>query len=307
MKEIVPLISSRTTGPLGVAHLPRLWLKLILHATGRLPEGYRHGTGGSDQRTFENLGIDGGAFIAFVTSTLPTYPQCEAWVRDHATKLDSASIAAHNELLSFEKPEAMAAHQRAFAGIDDPGLRNGPLLNDLDDWATVHAQITTGELPPLLASSLNAALSEMLKELLDATQASRTTIRLDMEEFGFEPTRPTAEAVRPGVPSILNQVRKDMHKSGTIAFMKRERRLLIQDDLLHPSADALPPTELIEVYETYAQMLGPVFHGDKLVAWISVHENTGARHWTPDDAQALTRAVEVTQSMLDRIAGIVPA
>ena len=36
----VPLISSGTAGPLGVLHLPRLWQKVSLEATGKLASGY---------------------------------------------------------------------------------------------------------------------------------------------------------------------------------------------------------------------------------------------------------------------------
>ena len=66
MEPIVPLISSTVAGPLGAMHLPRLWLKILLHAVGRLPEGYRHGEGGFDSLTISNLGIDGRELIAYV-------------------------------------------------------------------------------------------------------------------------------------------------------------------------------------------------------------------------------------------------
>ena len=40
MNTIVPLISSGVAGPLGVLHLPRLWLKLSLESVGKLAPGY---------------------------------------------------------------------------------------------------------------------------------------------------------------------------------------------------------------------------------------------------------------------------
>ncbi|MGZ4964624.1 MAG: DUF5069 domain-containing protein, partial [Limisphaerales bacterium] len=40
MNTIVPLISSGVAGPLGVLHLPRLWLKASLEACGKLAPGY---------------------------------------------------------------------------------------------------------------------------------------------------------------------------------------------------------------------------------------------------------------------------
>ena len=36
MDKIVPLIGSAEVGPLGVLHLPRLWLKVSLDAKGAL-------------------------------------------------------------------------------------------------------------------------------------------------------------------------------------------------------------------------------------------------------------------------------
>ena len=39
MSKIVPLISSGTTGPLGVLHLTRLWQKVSLEAAGKIADG----------------------------------------------------------------------------------------------------------------------------------------------------------------------------------------------------------------------------------------------------------------------------
>ena len=48
MDTQVPMISTSTTGSLGVVHLPRLWLKMRLAAKDKLAEGYRAGEGGFD-------------------------------------------------------------------------------------------------------------------------------------------------------------------------------------------------------------------------------------------------------------------
>lgn len=303
MQPIVPLISSRATGPLGVCHLARTWLKILLHATGRLPEGYRHGTGGLDERLLNNLGIDPEAFIAYVETELPTYVQCEQWVRANAKHLDEATISRHNEdVLARNKTEDMAADQRQLIGIADSGLRHVVTLNDLDDWTCLHSQVTTGAIPGLTASSLNAALTELLRELLFETKASRTTIRVDLPDAGFEPSKPTVEVRGPGVVSIAGKTGTDLGEPGTLNFLKRERRLLVQDDLLHPGPNALPPATLIEDYGTLAQMLGPIVMGDKLVAWISVHENSGPRVWTEQEQAALQRAVDRATKMIEAVA-----
>ena len=206
---VVPILSSTAVGPLGVCHLPRMWLKILLHATGQLPAGYRHGTGGFDERTAVDLGFDRDAFIEFVETELPTYLEAEDWVRAHAKHLDAATIRKHNELVHRDKPEVMAIAQRAFVGLNDPSIRDATLLNDLDDWLTLHEQLTNGTLPPLQLSSLNAEMTELLKALLDATGATRATIRIDMPSIHFAPSKPAAEAKRTGVPSILDEDKPD--------------------------------------------------------------------------------------------------
>lgn len=143
MEPIIPLISTTVTGPLGIAHLPRLWLKALLHATGRLPEGYRHGTGGFDEMTLVALGIEPAAFIAYIDAERPSYLALEAWVKANAKHLDPETINRHNRIVrSWDKKEEMAADQRAFIGLDEPELRHSVTLNDLDDWTCVHAQVT---------------------------------------------------------------------------------------------------------------------------------------------------------------------
>ena len=70
----VPLISGTQTGPLGVIHLPRLWLKMRAYNRGLLPEGYRHGNGGSDEGLLTALGVDRDAFAGFIAAGAPDYP-----------------------------------------------------------------------------------------------------------------------------------------------------------------------------------------------------------------------------------------
>jgi len=89
MNTIVPLISSGVAGPLGVLHLPRLWLKLSLESTGKLAPGYPGAGKGYDQMVIDGIGLQRDAVISFVKQNKPTYPQFEAWVKKNATKLDN--------------------------------------------------------------------------------------------------------------------------------------------------------------------------------------------------------------------------
>jgi hypothetical protein len=137
-----PLISSSVAGPLGVAHLPRLWLKILLYACGRLPEGYRHGEGGFDEFLCANLGIDRDSFVEYIATEKPDYLTLERWVRAHASKLTPEAIEAHNAaILGALMPEDRVTVRRAALGISDANFSNSVKLNDLDDWAGAHARL----------------------------------------------------------------------------------------------------------------------------------------------------------------------
>jgi hypothetical protein len=141
-ETIVPSVSSLATGPLGVLHLARLWAKAVIKAAAELPEGYHSGKGPLDEQLAETIGMDLPASVRF-TEELPSYIAYEAWVREHATKLDPATVAAWNERMrTREKPEHVAAPEREILGITDANERRGVMLNDVLDWHYVHEQIT---------------------------------------------------------------------------------------------------------------------------------------------------------------------
>ncbi len=142
MADIVPLIGSTAKGPLGVCHLPRLWLKMLLDAIGKLPEGYRAGEGGFDEDTIDNLGLDLDELRTYVHQVQPNYLEFEAWVQAHAKKLDANSIAKHNEyVLTRDKSEEKAKEQLEYIGDGAPAIRNAVMINDLDDWVTFHRAV----------------------------------------------------------------------------------------------------------------------------------------------------------------------
>ena len=130
-------------GPLGVKHLPRLWLKILLHGCGRLPEGYRHGVGGFDEFVTTTLGIDRDAFVAYIETEKPDYLTLESWVRANAAALTGEAIATVNaRVTNTDLPDTMLADRRAALKFHDPGYTNAVALNDLDDWAGMHAALT---------------------------------------------------------------------------------------------------------------------------------------------------------------------
>ena len=142
MKKQIPLISTRITGPLGLTHLPRLWLKIRLSAKGMLEEGYRAGEGGFDGLLLETLGIESAAVVEYIGKSQPDYVTFEAWVRENANpeSLTSEAIEQFNKkILSFAKPEPSCSETLELVGLP-PGDKEwlGTDINDLDDWHCVH-------------------------------------------------------------------------------------------------------------------------------------------------------------------------
>jgi hypothetical protein len=133
----VPLTGSMAPGPLGLVHLPRMWQKGLLFTRGLLPEGYVFAERGFDQRIMDGVGIDPGAFVPYL-KTSPTYLETEAWVREHATKLDAAA-ATSEMIVNRAMSDENAAKLRAAAGLTDESFNNGALLGNIDDWVSLHA------------------------------------------------------------------------------------------------------------------------------------------------------------------------
>jgi len=143
MATFVPLISSGTTGPLGVLHLPRLWLKASLEARGKLDSRYPGAGQGYDQMTIDALGLKRDAVLAFIKEKRPTYPQFEAWVKAQpGVKLDEASIQKHNSAVrGFIHDDETRKRVLDANGLPDDAsaVKDAIHLNDLDSWQEFHA------------------------------------------------------------------------------------------------------------------------------------------------------------------------
>ena len=115
MVKLVPLISPTVAGPLGVVHLPRLWLKSTLSNADALFDDYVSGYQGLNKRLIDALGIDEGTFFDYLTAA-PSYPETERWIEAHAIDLPNSIRAANDAVLRLNAAAAI----------------------DLDDWDTVH-------------------------------------------------------------------------------------------------------------------------------------------------------------------------
>jgi hypothetical protein len=147
MAKIIPLISSGVAGPLGILHLPRLWLKASLGAAGKLHPDYPAIGAGYDQMVLDGLGIDKAAFEHFIAAEKPTYPQCEAWIlKQSGGSLDSQAVSKLNSAIAgYIHADDVRTGILGANGIPDEGLiRDAINLNNLDDWLSFHQQEIVG-------------------------------------------------------------------------------------------------------------------------------------------------------------------
>ena len=138
----VPLISSGTAGPLGVIHLPRLWLKASLEARGKLAPGYPGCGKGYDQMVLDGLGLDRQKTLDFIKTNRPSYIQFENWVKQQpGVKLDKGNIDQLNGAIrGYIHDDATRQGVLAAAGLPDDAnaFRDAVNLNNLDDWTEFH-------------------------------------------------------------------------------------------------------------------------------------------------------------------------
>ncbi len=142
MNTIVPLISSGVAGPLGVLHLPRLWLKASLESRGKLAAGYPGAGKGFDQMVIDGLGLKREAVIDFIKNSRPTYPQFEGWIKSQAgVKLDKVSVDALNKSITgYIHSDDTRKSILSASGIpdDSKACKDAVNLNNLDDWKEFH-------------------------------------------------------------------------------------------------------------------------------------------------------------------------
>ncbi len=140
----VPLISSGVAGPLGVVHLPRLWQKVSLEATGKLASGYPAVGKGFDAMTLAALGLDEAAVRDYIKQNKPTYPQFENWVKKNAKSLTREAIEKHNAAVrGYNADEATRKGILTANSIGDDASapRDAVSLNNLDDWYEFHQAV----------------------------------------------------------------------------------------------------------------------------------------------------------------------
>jgi hypothetical protein len=138
---IVPLISSDATGPLGIAHLPRLWTKLTLGAAGRLFPGYDLCGDGFDGMTLSAFGLDRAKTIAFVNENHPTYAQFEAYVVKNGN-VTPETVKKHNDAIrGYNHSNELGSTMRTASGIADHTVGDAVRLNMVEDLDELRKQL----------------------------------------------------------------------------------------------------------------------------------------------------------------------
>lgn len=141
---IIPLISSDTAGPLGVKHLPRLWLKTLLSAVGELPAGYKDIRPGFDFMVLEGLQLDPDTVREYILETRPTYLQFEDWIRSREeADLSPGNVARVNTIV-VERQKAGESRKRMLEenGLSEEcDITDSIMMNNLDDWRELHDSV----------------------------------------------------------------------------------------------------------------------------------------------------------------------
>jgi hypothetical protein len=141
MSKIVPLIGSAEVGPLGVLHLPRLWLKVSLDGKGLLADGYPAVGTGFDQMVLDGLNLKKEAVVEYITKSRPSYCEFESWIKQQpGSRLDSASVDKLNQAIrGYNHDEGTVQSVLGDNGLPaDVGIRDAVTLNRIDDWKCFH-------------------------------------------------------------------------------------------------------------------------------------------------------------------------
>ena len=139
----VPMISSGTKGPLGVLHLPRLWLKVSLEAQGKIADGYPGIGAGYDSMVIDALGLSANAVKSYISSEKPSYTQFESWVQSQpGVKLDAETISTLNSAIEgYIHDDATRQGILSSCGLPDGDPKDAVNLNNLDDWYEFHQAV----------------------------------------------------------------------------------------------------------------------------------------------------------------------
>jgi GAF domain-containing protein len=131
-----------------------------------------------------------------------------------------------------------------------------------------------------------ADLDQILTGLLHDLRASRVTLRQERPgEYAFPVTH---EALADGVPSLRDERTVDLRSQPVVRELLQGHQVVQAD-----CAAAFDDPAFLRMLETYgglsAQIVTPIFAGERLVAILSLHQLGSPRTWGEDEIAACTR------------------
>lgn len=121
------------------------------------------------------------------------------------------------------------------------------------------------------------SLQEVVDELLDATGASRCTLRRETPDDFFPVTH---EALAPGVSSIREERTTDLRTAPVVRELLEMGRQVVQDDCVSAFDDPGFQLMLVAYGGLAAQIVTPVVLDGRLVAIVSLHQLGAPRTWS---------------------------
>lgn len=136
---------------------------------------------------------------------------------------------------------------------------------------------------------------EVVEELLDATAASRCTLRLDLPGAFFPVTH---EALAPGVASIRDERTTDLRTAPVVRELLETGGQVVQDDCATAFDDPAFQLMLVAYGGLAAQIVTPVFLDGRLAAIVSLHQLGRPRAWSEHERALAHEATERVRALL---------
>jgi len=146
-----------------------------------------------------------------------------------------------------------------------------------------------------MAPDVIGSLDDILEALLTATGASRVTLRQDLPgDYAFPVTH---EALADGVTSLRGERTVDLRTQPVVLQLQKGRQV-VQADCRAAYADPAFQQMLDAYGGLAAQIVTPVFDGDRLRAVVSLHQLGQQRTWTTEEVAAASRAADQVAKLL---------
>jgi GAF domain-containing protein len=139
------------------------------------------------------------------------------------------------------------------------------------------------------------SIDDILEGLLTATGASRVTLREDLPGGYTFPV--THEALAAGVESLRGERTVDLRTQPVVLQLQTGRQV-VQDDCRSAYDDPAFQRMLDAYGGLAAQIVTPVFDGDRLRAVVSLHQLGRPRSWAADEVAAAATAAEQVAELL---------